>query len=87
MRHTEVVKCEMCGTLFTTNRKDARFCSMSCANKRGKPWSNPRCPHNVGVVCECIKNEKCASCGWNPVVAQQRSNLLHQKLMEVPCNG
>lgn len=87
MRHEEVVACGTCGKLFSTNRKDARFCSYSCANKRGKPWDNRRCPHNEMVVCKDFKSEMCASCGWNPEVAQQRSNLLRQKLMEVPCNG
>lgn len=73
MRHIEIVTCEHCGKVFEARAKNAKYCSRRCANQKGnakRVRKEPlRCPHNQEVYCE---KPQCDSCGWNPVVAEER---------------
>jgi hypothetical protein len=40
---------------------------------------NP-CPHNGGVACTDKRN--CDKCGWNPIVAEERTERIKQELEE-----
>lgn len=71
--------CECCGEqgIDRSSRQNKRFCSTTCANKVYRREhgigvgvdDKPHCKFNEGVECY-VSN--CASCGWNPAVAQRR---------------
>lgn len=45
--------------------------------KKKKRYPNPKpvpCPNNEGVA--CLKSNTCAGCGWNPKVAQVRTDQI-----------
>lgn len=79
MRHVERFVCNNCGTEFWTRRKSAKYCSHFCANQKtsGEKMNYERCPHNEAVCCYI---HKCRSCGWNPRVAQERTDRLRKEL-------
>jgi hypothetical protein len=81
--------CEYCGKTFTMRDiyHNQRFCSKSCAakgrcegnfdkyqnwKKDGSLW---QCPYNEGVHCQ---SRVCHRCGWNPEVAQMRSEKIQE---------
>lgn len=64
--------CATCGAEFESRGTKAKFCSQYCANKYRVVRDKERtaaCPHNAFVKCD---DRRCASCGWNPAVAQER---------------
>lgn len=82
--------CEYCGTIFP-GRSTARFCNRDCYRKKiaedaarrpqvridePKPDS---CDYNVGV--QCFPVGDCRKCGWNPDVAQERSDRILAELL------
>lgn len=84
MRHEERVVCETCGTEFVSRLKGAKYCSHVCANQKNvtRQKAEDTCPHNSHVICSNYGSGKCGACGWNPVVAEERSAKLRQKLKE-----
>lgn len=89
MRHIEIVTCDYCGTKFEARAKTAKYCSHHCANsrymdrrrKKKKEEEPTRCHYNQWVSCD--KRCNCEACGWNPKVAEERTAMLREKMMEV----
>ena len=84
-----IATCDVCGTVFSTNRDDKIRCSRRCANiaanraKRKRMKTNTdSCPHNEHLVCEV---HNCSQCGWNPEVAQARLERIVAKRKEDVC--
>lgn len=48
-----------------------QFAAMVKASERSQS-----CRYNDGVLCSPEKPRICGTCGWNPVVAQKRSNAI-----------
>lgn len=80
MGYERTVKCDVCGTVFLTDRANKARCSRKCSNiaanraKRERERINKiehktDCPHNSALLCY---KRNCGSCGWNPVVEQMR---------------
>jgi hypothetical protein len=88
MAGKEIKLCQYCGGPITGKGK--KYCSCSCAaratnqKRRGfdnLPWVkvNDReyqCIFNTGVVCQ---DRECATCGWNPIVAEARTRARESK--------
>lgn len=85
MKHGEIVTCENCGVKFEARSSNAKYCSYRCSGqkyyerklKKQKEHKSKECPNNRWVVCDNQCN--CAHCGWNPEVAQRRSEKLFGK--------
>lgn len=77
MEDKKICACMICGTEFVKTRHDGKYCSRRCTQISAKRAKRARdmekgtdCPHNKELICT---NRNCESCGWNPVVAQRRS--------------
>ena len=66
--------CPVCGREFATNH-DRICCSERCTRvrrtkkQRDEYQEIAQCPYNEGVMCN---EDRCESCGWNPVVSEER---------------
>ena len=88
MRRKMEKVCLVCGATFLSSENDARYCGRRCYaidrfGSYGKPKRKPKpvkqCPHNT--ACQC-SDMKCDRCGWNPKVAQMRSEEILKKRKE-----
>jgi hypothetical protein len=94
-------KCEYCGKVMTTGqvRKGNRFCSTKCASlgvyeadvDRDYPWERLpgrmwKCRYVESGEIAC-RGRRCSKCGWNPEVAEARTEAIRQRNLAQAAEG
>ena len=93
-------KCEYCGKVMQLmpGQRDRKFCSQECYSEYRKlpintdfDWKKLRdglyeCRYHPGGQIGCT-NRQCDKCGWNPEVAEARTEAIRQRHLAQAAEG